>query len=69
MLLLLFGSNCAYPVVASVGANILERRIMVPKEKNDSKKKRGTNDTEIISSLIQPSSNTIKTMRGLYCIG
>lgn len=41
----IFGNNCAYPVVANVCANILERRrMMVPKEKSGSIKKRGTND-------------------------
>ena len=70
LLVFIFGNNCAYPAGATVCANILERRrMMVPKEKSGSKKKRGTNDVDIISSLLQPSSNTIKTVRRLYCVG
>ena len=69
LLVFIFGNNCAYPAGATVCANILERRrMMVPKEKSGSKKKRGTNEVEIISSLLQPSSNTIKTVRRLYCV-
>jgi hypothetical protein len=66
LLVFIFGNNCAYPAGATVCANILERRrMMVTKEKSASKKKRGTNDVEIISSLLQRSSNTIKTVRRL----
>ena len=69
LLVFIFGNNCAYPAGATVYAKILERRrMMVPKEKSGSKKKRGINDVEIISSLLQPSSNTIKTVRRLYCV-
>ncbi|HYT43995.1 MAG TPA: hypothetical protein VEP90_16765, partial [Methylomirabilota bacterium] len=69
LLVFIFGNSCAYPAGATVCANILERRRMtVPKEKSGSKKKRGTNEVEIISSLLQPSSNTIKTVRRLYCV-
>ena len=70
LLVFIFGNNCAYPACTSVCAKILERRrMMVPKEKSGSKKKRGTNDGEIISSLLQPSCNTIKTVQRLYCVG
>src|SRR5437016_7152661 len=70
LLVFIFGNNCAYPAGATVYAKILERRrMMVPIEKSGSKKKRGINDVEIISSLLQPSSNTIKTVRRLYCVG
>jgi len=64
LLVFIFGNNCAYPA----GATVERRRMTVPKEKSGSKKKRGTNEVEIISSLLQPSSNTIKTVRRLYCV-